>query len=138
MKKFLFVVVLAGFMLSAVSPAFAVKQLKDAFVAEYSGDKANEDFKKLVEEASCNVCHVDKENKKNVRNPYGEALLESMKKDDFPVKDFAKDPAKFAERLKVIFKAVEEGNSGYEDHKTFAARMKASLLPGGDVKGKKQ
>ena len=36
-------------------------------------ESKNEEFKKLVGEAKCNVCHIDKENKKK-RNPFGEAL----------------------------------------------------------------
>ena len=138
MQKFLIVFAVAGFALSTASPAFAIKQLKDAFVANYAGEKANEEFKKLVTEASCNVCHVDKENKKKVRNPYGEALHEVLEKDEFPVKDFGKDPEKYAERLKELMKKVEAAESGYEEHKTFADRMKANLLPGGNTKGKKE
>lgn len=63
---------------STVSPAFAVKQLKDAFGENYAGEKADAEFKTLVKEANCNVCHVDKEDKKKVRNPYGEALHEKL------------------------------------------------------------
>jgi len=137
MKKFLLVVVIAGFTLASVSPAFAIKQLKDAFIEQYAGDKAEAEFKKLVEDANCNVCHVDKENKKKVRNPYGTALHEALEKDEFPVKEFGKDPAKFAERIKEIFKKIETEKSGDELHKTFADRMKAKLLPGGNVDGKK-
>lgn len=138
MKKFLLMMVVAGFALSAASPAFAVKQLKDAFVAQYAGEKADAEFKKLVEEANCNVCHVDKENKKKVRNPYGETLHEALEKVEFPVKEFAKDPEKYAEQLKEIFKKIETAESGDEKHKTFADRMKAKLLPGGNVDGKKE
>ncbi len=138
MKRLLLVVVVAGFTLSTVSPVFAVKQLKEAFGENYAGEKAEAEFKKLVEEANCNVCHVDKENKKKVRNPYGEAMHEALEKDEFPIKEFAKDPAKFADRLKEIFKKVEALESGDEKHKTFADRMKAKLLPGGNVLGKKE
>ncbi len=138
MKKLLLVVVVAGFTLSTLPPAFAIKQLKEAFGEQYAGEKADAEFKKLVEEANCNVCHVDKENKKKVRNPYGEAMHEALEKDGFPVKEFGKDPAKFADRLKDIFKKVEAEKSGDETHKTFADRMKAKLLPGGNVLGKKE
>ena len=138
MKKFCFVLALTACALSTVSPAFAFKQLKDAFTAHYVGDEANADFKKLVEDAKCNVCHVDKEDKKKVRTPYGEALHEALEKAEFPVKDFKKDPAKYAEQLKEIFKTVEAQESGDEQHKTFADRMKANLLPGGNVDGKKE
>ncbi|MCA9156968.1 MAG: hypothetical protein KDA72_01500 [Planctomycetales bacterium] len=138
MKKICFVLILAGFALSTVSPAFAFKQLKDAFAENYAGEDANADFKKLVEEAKCNVCHVDKENKKKVRNPYGTAIHEALEKAEFPVKEFKKEPEKFAEEIKKIFKSVEPEASGDEKHKTFADRMKANLLPGGNVDGKKE
>ena len=138
MKKFWIVLVVAGLTVSTLSPVFAFKQLKDAWSEHYAGDKANADFKKLADEAKCNVCHVDKENKKKVRNPYGEAMHEALEKDEFPVKDFKKDQAKFAERLLAIFKQVEAAESGDETHKTFADRMKANLLPGGNVDGKKE
>ncbi len=138
MKKFLLVALVTGFLCSSTSPVFAVKQLKDAFGKQYAGDKADEGFKKLVEEASCNVCHVDKENKKKVRNPYGEAVHAILEKDKFPLKDYQKDPAneKLATRLADLLKKLEGEKSGDEAHKTFADRMKANLLPGGDVKGK--
>jgi hypothetical protein len=138
MKKFLFAVAVAGFLLSTVTPAFAIKQFNDQFKTLYAGDKATEEFKKLVADAKCNVCHVAKENKKKVRNPYGAALHEAVEKDEFPVAEFKKDPEKFAERLTAIFKKIEEEKSGYEDHKTFSARMKANLLPGGNIEGKKE
>lgn len=138
MKRLLLVVVVAGFTLSTVSPVFAVKQLKDAFGENYAGEKADAEFKNLVKEANCNVCHVDKEDKKKVRNPYGEALHEALEKDKFPMAEFKKEPAKFADQVKEILKKVEAQESGDEKHKTFADRMKAKLLPGGNVKGKKE
>ena len=138
MKKICFVLILAGFALSTVSPVFAFKQIKDAFAENYVGEDANSDFKKLVEEAKCTVCHVNKEDKKKVRNPYGTALHEALEKAEFPLKEFKKDPEKFAAQIKEIFKSVEPEASGDEQHKTFADRMKANLLPGGNVEGKKE
>lgn len=137
MKRFLLALAVAGFTLSCTTPAFAIKQLNDQFKAVYAGEKADEGFKKLVSEAKCNVCHVEKENKKKVRNPYGSALHEALEKDEFPLAEFKKDQEKFAERLKDIFKKVSEEKSGDEEHKTFADRIKANLLPGGNTKGKK-
>lgn len=52
--------------------------------------------------------------------------------------EFKKEPAKFADQVKEILKKVEAQESGDEKHKTFADRMKAKLLPGGNVKGKKE
>lgn len=136
MKRILLALV-ALFGLFCATPAYAIKQLNDQFKAVYAGEKANEEFKKLVSEAKCNVCHVSGENKKKVRNPYGNALHELLEKDEFPLSEFKKDQEKYAERLKDIFKKLEEKESGDEKHKTFVDRIKANLLPGGNVKGKK-
>lgn len=135
MKKLLIVLTIAGLSFNLTSPALAIKQLNDQFKAIYAGDDADERFKELVSEAKCNVCHVDKEDKKKVRNPFGEALHEALEKDEFPLAEFKKEPEKFADRLKDIFKKVEEEKSGDEEHKTFGSRIEAKLLPGGDAKG---
>ncbi|MCR9291947.1 MAG: hypothetical protein NXI32_04455 [bacterium] len=136
MKRVLLAVVVASCAMMATTPVFAIKQLNDQFKAIYAGEDANEEFKSLVDEAKCNVCHVNKENKKQVRNPYGKALHEALEKEEFPIADFKKDPEKYAEQLTKIFKKIAEEKSGDEKHKTFADRMKANLLPGGNVEGK--
>jgi phosphoribosylformylglycinamidine (FGAM) synthase PurS component len=136
MKKSTTVVALLVGVISLGSPVFAIKQFNDQFKAIYAGDKANKEFVELVTEAKCNVCHVEKENKKKVRNPFGEALHEALEKDKFPVADFKKDPEKFSEQLKEIFTKVVQLESGDEKLKTFADRMEAKLLPGGDIEGK--
>ncbi|MBX3422903.1 MAG: hypothetical protein KF752_15220 [Pirellulaceae bacterium] len=116
--------------------AWAIKPLQDQFKAIYAGDEATEEFKSLVADAKCNVCHVEKEDKKKVRNPFGKSLHDLLEKDEFPIAEFKKDPAKYAERLKEIFKKVEGEASTDEKHKTFGDRIKANLLPGGDKYGK--
>ena len=72
-----------------------------------------------------------------MRNPYGAALHEALEKDEFPLDAFKKDQEKYASRLKDLFKKIEEEKSGYEDLKTFKARMDAKKLPGGNTEGKK-
>jgi len=118
------------------SAAFAIKPFQEHFAKIYAGDDANEEFKALVDEAKCNVCHIAKEDKKKVRNVYGKALQELLEKDEFPIAEFKKDQEKYAERLKELFKKSEGEKSGDEKHKTFGDRMKANLLPGGDKDGK--
>ncbi|MEZ6136002.1 MAG: hypothetical protein R3C53_13965 [Pirellulaceae bacterium] len=137
MKKLLSVVTLLGCSLVLASPAMAIKQFNDQFKELYAGEKADKELVALITEAKCNVCHVQKENKK-VRNPYGEALHEMIEKDEFPVKEFKADSKneKLVERLNGLFKKVLDEKSGDEKHKTFAARMEAKLLPGGDTDGK--
>lgn len=136
MKKFICVglaLIVAG---SVATPVFAIKPLNDIFKEQYAGEKAAPALKTAIEEAKCNVCHVEKENKKKVRNPYGNAVHEALEKDKFPLDDFKKDPAKFADRVKDIFKKLEEGKSGDKEKRTFGERMKANLSPGGDKDGK--
>jgi hypothetical protein len=136
MKRFLTVALIAGFAFGMTTPAWAIKQLNDKFKEFYAGDKGDEKFKELVAEAKCNVCHVEKENKKSVRNPYGEALHDVLEDDKFPLAEFKKDPDKFTDRLNALFKKVEEKESGDAEHKTFGNRIEANLLPGGDAQGK--
>lgn len=128
----LFIVVLTGLS----SKAHAIKPFQEHFVKIYAGGDASEEFKALVDEAKCNICHVVKEDKKKVRNVYGKALQQLLEQDEFPIADFKKDQEKYAERLKELFKKAEGEKSGDEKHKTFGDRMKANLLPGGDKDGK--
>ena len=121
---------------SAASPAFAIKQLADQFKKLYLTDNATPEFKAAIEEAKCNVCHVEKENKKKVRNYYGNAVHEALEKDKFPLAELKKSPEKLADRLNDIFKKLEEEKSGDAEKRTYTARMKANLSPGGDKDGK--
>lgn len=136
MKKVLVGLLVACFATLTV-PAYANSKLKADFLRVYAGDKANEDFKALAKKGGCYVCHVKGEDKKKVRNIYGKALHELLEKDKFPMKEYKKDPKKFAKRLEAILKKSEAEKSGDEKHKTFGDRIKANLLPGGNVEGKK-
>ena len=138
MKKTFAMLVVFGLVSSLSMPAFAIKQLNDKFKELYAAPDSkdvSEDFRKLVvEEAKCNVCHIQGENKKK-RNPYGEALHEALEAAEIPVKEFGKKPEKFADQVKEVFKKVGEMKAGKTD-KTFAQRIKAGELPGGDKEGK--
>jgi cytochrome c553 len=136
MKKLLMVVMVLVVCASGAAPAFAIKQLSDQFKALYVGDSATPEFKAAIEAAKCNICHVEGENKKKVRNAYGNAVHEALEKDKFPLADLKKEPAKFAERLNGIYKKLEEEKSDDAEKRTFGARMKANLSPGGDKDGK--
>ncbi|MCA9128380.1 MAG: hypothetical protein KDB22_14940 [Planctomycetales bacterium] len=136
MKKVLMGLLMASLALVS-APARANSKLKADFAKIYADEKADKEFVDLVKKAGCWVCHVDGEDKKKVRNPYGKSLHEMLEKDKFPMAEYKKDPAKYADRLKEIFKKVEAEKSGDEEHKTFGDRIKAKLLPGGNIKGKK-
>ncbi len=56
-----------------VPPALAIKEFKKPFLTRYVDAEQEPEFAKAVRKANCNLCHVKGE-KKNVCNPYGEAL----------------------------------------------------------------
>lgn len=119
----------------ATSNAFATKDFSDTWVKVYVDPSDKEDFKKLATEAKCNVCHIDGEEKKK-HNPYGEALEDAgLLKKTFPPKRFKDEPDKVRKEVEEILKKVEGLKADGQD-KTFGERIKAGMLPGGDVKGK--
>lgn len=137
MRRNLVVLAVALFAASFVSPAFAIKDLNDEFKKIYAGDEADKAFVELVAEAKCNVCHIDKESKKN-RNPYGKALHEMFEKTDFNFAEYkkSKEKEKYSAQLKEIFTKLADEKTGDEKYKTFGDRIKAKLLPGGNKDGK--
>jgi hypothetical protein len=125
-----------GLIATVVSPnAFAIKEFSETWTKVYVDSSDKEDFKKLAGEAKCNVCHIDGENKKK-HNPYGEALEDAgLLKKTFPPKRFKDEPDKVRKEVEEILKKVESEKANGQD-KTFGERIKAGMLPGGDVKGK--
>lgn len=142
MKKCFAMLVMAGLISSFAVPAFAIKPIADQFKEVYASPDSKDSsdaFKALVKDAGCNVCHVKEGDKKKEsgRNPYGKALGQALKDAEFPVKDFGKDGknTKLVAQLKDAFKKIADKKAGGSD-KTFAERMKAGELPGGDKDGK--
>jgi hypothetical protein len=133
MKRLVAVVLVAIVFVGGATPAFAVKGFNDQFKATYAEGEGKDAFKKLVDEAKCNVCHVQGENKK-VRNEYGDAFKDLLKKENFPAKRFKDEPEKCKEEIEAAFKKVEEMKA--KDGKTFGEKIKAGVLPGGDKDGK--
>jgi hypothetical protein len=134
MKNVLFVgsVVLMSAVIS--KPVLAVKEFQDEFLRIYVADHKNADFKKLVAEAKCNVCHIDMENRKN-HNPFGAAAKElGMDKKKYQALLKAKDP-KAIKEVEELFKKAEEKKID-DKGKTFGQKIKDGQLPGGDVHGK--
>jgi len=114
--------------------AFAIKEFGEQFGRVYVEDNKDEAFKTLVSEAKCNVCHIDKENKKK-HNPYGDALQAAglEKKKYQPM--LKSDPDKAKKEIEEIIKKVEELKKDGET-KTFGEKIKGGELPGGDKLGK--
>lgn len=80
----------------------------------------------VVEELKCNICHVDKEEKK-VRNDYGQALIKCGLTEE-KYKELKADKDKLAEYIKGIMKKVEEEKSA--SGATFGELIKAGKAPG--------
>lgn len=135
MKKSIVVLVMVGLLGSMSLPAFAIKPLNDKMLEIY---KDSEDVpaagKEALKDAKCMVCHLPGPDKKK-RNAYGIALAKELKESKFDLKAFKDEPNKYTDKLKEIFKKVGEEKAGKTD-KTFAARMKEGMLPGGDKEGK--
>ena len=70
--------------LMLATPAMAIsefgKQWKNEFLG---GEDVDEDFKRAGRKAGCYVCHVKGEDKKKVRNEYGNAIHKLLKAEDF-------------------------------------------------------
>jgi len=134
MKKILLSVAAVLIFGSSLStPAFAIKQFGDAWKDYYEKTSTNDDFKKLVADAKCNVCHIQGE-KKNKHNPYGEEIEQLIKKADFPKDPLDKWTPKDREAVEAAFKKVEDIKS--KEGKTYGEKIKAGELPGGSIEGK--
>ena len=84
--------------LMLASPAMAIsefgKQWKNEFLG---GEDVDEDFKRAGRKAGCYVCHVKGEDKKKVRNEYGNAIHKFLKAEDFS-KEYVKQTPKKLKR----------------------------------------
>ena len=114
-----------------MSPAMAISEFGKQWKNEYLGADADEDFKKVGRKAGCYVCHVKGEDKKKVRNEYGNAIHEFLKAEDFP-KDYVKsNPEEAKKKILEGFKKASEKKSS--DGKTFGEKIKNKELPATDA-----
>ncbi len=134
MKMLFFVCAVALIATVSFRPALATKEFGEHFKKFYADDSKNEEFKKLVAEAKCNVCHIDGENKKK-HNPFGETLKVGGLLKKTYAEMIKKEPDKARKEIEEILKKAEDKKATGKD-KTFGDRIKAGLLPGGDAKGK--
>ena len=134
MKRLFFVCAVALMAVVSFQPAFATKEFGEHFKKFYVDGSKNEDFKKLSADAKCNVCHIDGEAKKK-HNPYGETLKAAGLLKKTYADMIKKEPEKARTEIESILKKAEEKKAVGQD-KTFGARIKSGLLPGGDTKGK--
>ena len=134
MRTILSLVLLVGLS----SSAFAIGELKKDWVAIYLGEDASAEFKTAGRKAGCAVCHMKKGDKKKAegRNEYGKMMskfLASKKVKIGDLKKEYKDPAtKETAQKKIIHMFEEVCKQKAKDGKTFAERIKASMLPATD------
>jgi hypothetical protein len=114
-------------------PAFAIKPFGEQFGRVYVEGSKNEEFKKLVGEAKCNVCHIDGKNKKE-HNPYGKALKEAGLTKKTYEGMFKSNPDQAKKEVEELLKKVEDKKVDGKG-KTFGEKIKDGVLPGGDTKG---
>ena len=106
------------------STGMAFIQFNVGFKKLYVTEKTPPEFKKLINETKCAICHDSTQKKpsgslnKKFRNPYGEALDELLDKGD------KKDKLKIQEALK---KVANQKYSGYD--KTYGKRIENHQLP---------
>ncbi|MCG8651558.1 MAG: hypothetical protein MI861_17080 [Pirellulales bacterium] len=113
------------------TPAMAISEFSKQWKNEYLGDDAAADFKKIGRKAGCNVCHVKGEDKKKVRNEYGNALHKYLDSKDFP-KDWVKEnPEEAKKKILEGFKKAAEHKS--KDGKKFGEKIKNGELPATDA-----
>lgn len=122
-----------GFLaLLAASPAMGISEFSKQWRNAYLEDNENEEFVTAARRASCNVCHVKGEDKKEVKNEYGQELAKLLDHEDYPRERIKAEPEKVAEEIKAAFKKVESAKS--KDGKAFGAKIKAGELPATDAK----
>ncbi len=114
------------------TPAMAIsefgKQWKNEFLG---GEDVDEDFKRDGRKAGCYVCHVKGEDKKKVRNEYGNAIHKLLKAEDFSREYVKANPEEAKKKILAGFKKAGEEKS--KDGKTFTDKIKNNELPATDA-----
>jgi hypothetical protein len=135
MKKILILALIASISLGGFAPSalMAQKAYNDEWKAVYHKDSKDEAFKKLVDEAKCNICHIQGANKKE-RNPYGAEASKVFKTMKINKESPKKDPEGFKKDIAKAFKELEALKN--KEGKTYGELIKAGKLPGGNTEGK--
>lgn len=113
------------------TPAYAITEFNKQWKGKYLGDDTPGDFLTAGRKAGCNVCHVKGEDKKEVRNEYGAAVMKFLKAEDFPKDRIKEEPEKVKEEILAGF--MKAGEMKSKDGKSFADKIKAGELPATDA-----
>ena len=124
-------IVILGCLTLFATPALAISEFGKQWKNEYLGEDADEEFKTIGRKAGCYVCHVKGEDKKKVRNEYGQAVKEFLKAEDFP-KDYVKaNPEEAKKKILEGFKKAGEKKS--KDGNAFGKKIESNELPATDA-----
>lgn len=127
MKRAFVFCVVALVAVSVAQPAMATKEFSEHWSKKYVEPSKNEEFKKLVAEAKCNVCHQGE--KKSERNPYGVELKNlGLDKKTFSPPKIKEDPEKARKAIEEIFKKAEDLKAK-DSEETFGKRISEGKLP---------
>lgn len=138
MKRVFVFALVAAMMVMMTSPAMAITHFRKVWNEHYvprpnapGGDAVDPEFRSVVRKAGCFVCHVKGEDKKEVRNEYGNALAEFLDSEDYDKDRIKAEPEKVQKEILEAFKKVAEKKS--KDGKTFGEKIKAGTLPATDA-----
>ena len=124
-------IALFGCLVFFATPAMAISEFSKQWKNKYLAEGTDEDYVKKARKAGCYICHVKGEDKKKIRNEYGNAIKEFLKAKDFP-KDYVKaNPEEAKKKILDGFKKAGEKKS--KDGKTFAEKIKNHELPATDA-----
>lgn len=114
-------------------PAIGITEFKKAFKEKYVDPSSVAEFKKVVQKAGCNVCHINKQ-EKTERNEYGNELSKLIEGDVQERLKKATDEgrkkeelAKILGELEAAFPQVEEMTNAAGE--TYKSRIEAGKLP---------
>ena len=123
--------VIFGCFLFLASPALAISEFGKQWKNHYLNKDTDADFMKKGRKAGCYVCHTKGQDKKKVRNEYGNAVHKFLKAKDFP-KDYVKaNPEEAKKKILEGFKKGAEAKS--KDGKKFGDKIKNNELPATDA-----
>ena len=124
-------IALFGCLMFFATPALAISEFSKQWKNEYLGEGTDEDFVKAGRKAGCYICHVKGEDKKKVRNEYGNAVQEFLKSKDFPKEYVKANPEEAKKKSLEGFKKAGEQKS--KDEKTFAEKIENNEVPATDA-----
>ncbi len=121
------------------SQARAIDEFEKAFKEKYVDTSNDPQFKKAVEDANCNLCHVSRK-KKTVRNDYGKALSKFMGgtvKKDLDAAQASGGDAGHQAAMDKILKTFGEALDKVADEKSPSGKTFGELIKDGQLPASK-